>query len=500
MLTFTITNLSTHIDNPEAISKAIGQYLIIRTGTFFKGIDYQIYNETGRTVLKTKHRVDEIKLYNQLSNTFPTGRLGYLLDYCYENQIPYQLIDNRIKPAKHLNLEFVGPECDGSDGNIPRLYQKEAVHKLIAKGGRGVFWHATGSGKTASGARIITTLGVNTLYIVPSLELLEQTVEAFSSFIKGTKIGKIGDGVWDIQPVTVATTATLWSRFETKECKELLGNTELIIADEVHHLSIKSGKTKNKAGKGFAVNSWYIIAANCNAYYRVGLTGTPGKDLESKRGLLEACIGRVIDKVPVKQLIDAGVLSDVEIHMHNIKHPGPYADYPTSRKEGVLLNDPFNRYIVQIAIAELKAGESVLLLTGSKQHQGPALVRIFEEYGYEVPFVSGDSKSKKRTKIKNDFKNGIIKCLVGTVYKEGVDFPALTVGILCDGGRDEKGTCQFLGRVLRTSKGKKIAKLHDFMHKDKKHLQKHSNARLTEYVEQELDKIITHKGIDTWQL
>lgn len=931
MITFTVNNILTHVDNAEAIHEAVGKYLVIKKDTFYKGIDYQIYNSTGRTVLRTKHRVDNTNLYNQVKHTFPTGRLGYLVDYCYENNIACQVIDQRVKPKRLFNLSFVGPECDGSDGNIPRLYQKEACAKLLARGGRGVLHHATGSGKcinkdsiisthkgmltfeelgspsaksmvdlsvkvftplhvhsydktsklyndgvsedsiqittkhgytetgtkqhriqavhngipnwvtlpnltsehyavlvkgqqqfgtstelteedgywfglltgdggltysnrvqlttpdsfilnfatkylnnknlkysiredprskglmdlsinnkeykqyltnlglhgysyektvphairkapmnvvcafirglfdtdgyvdkphepvialssasevlirqlqtillnigiichyrrkktthrdahiiniyrtylnvfnnyigftkdspkynrlqktyilsknareinyrdvipisktllkqlttisiaqivgsiqpaymvkgvnyktvrawyyssrrptrqyllkyiqafselttgyehlvqqvrtmcsdtfvysqvtkietvpshnydfvvpvsnsfvangfinhnTATGARIIAELGVRTLYIVPSLELLNQTVDAFSAFIKGCKIGKVGEGVWDIQPVTVAITATLWSRFETEECKQLLSNIDLILLDECHHLSVgtKGKSTKNKKGATFQVNSWYIIGINCPAYYRVGLTGTPGKDLESKRGLLESVIGRVVDKVGVKELIDSGVLSDVEIHLHTITHTCPYPDYHAARKEGVLINDAFNRYIVQIAIAELKAGESVLLLTGSKAFQGPMLVRIFEEYGYEVPFVSGDAKSKKRKKIKEDFKNGHIKCLIGTVYKEGVDFPALTVGILCDGGRDDKGTCQFLGRVLRTSKGKVMAKLHDFMHKKTKHLREHSNARLTEYVEQELDNIITHEGI-----
>jgi len=295
----------------------------------------------------------------------------------------------------------------------------------------------------------------------------------------------------------VATAQTLWSRFNKQECQDFLNRRELLIVDECHHTQVSAGRggAKDKQGKSYKVNSWYIIAINCPAYYRVGLTGTPGKDIEQKRALLECSIGRVLDRVSVRYLIDLGVLSDVEVHVHKIKHNRYYNDYPSARKEGVLLNTKLNEYIVHIAIAELKAGKNVLLLTGSKAHQGIALSELFAQYGYDVPFVSGDDKRKKRVEIREAFRDGKLSALIGTIYREGVDFPKCSVGILCDGGRDEKGTCQFMGRILRTAKGKGIAHLHDFLHQDKGFLKKHSNARLNTYVEEEIDKIINHEGV-----
>jgi len=497
MITFTVNNIITHVDNPHPIALAVDKYLNLKADSFYKGIDYNIYRATGRTVLKTRYKADYINVYNQQKQTFPTGRLGYIVDWCDENNIECRIIDNRVEPVKHLHMQYTGPISDGSDDNPPRMYQIEAPIRLKDRGGRGILWHATGSGKTCTGARIIHDCGVKTLYMVPSIELFDQTFKALKSMLSAVTIGQIGDGVWDPQDITVATTATLWSRFDTPTCKEFLSSIELLIADECHHVARKGvgTKTKNKKGKGFKVNSWYILAINCPAYYRVGLTGTPGKDIEQKRALLECTFGRVIDRVSVRELIDIGVLTDVEVHMHKINHIRTLPDFPSARKEGILLNEEFNQYIVRLAITELKAGNSVLLLTGSKAHQGPLLSKMFQEAGFDVPFVSGDDKRKKRVQIREDFRAGKIRCLIGTVYREGVDFPALDVGILCDGGQDEKGTCQFLGRILRVSKDKPIARMHDFMHNDKKHLKKHSNARLNTYVEEEIDKIITHEGI-----
>lgn len=499
MVTFTVDNIFTHIDRPEYLSQALDKYLVIRKDGFVKGIDFKEYRETGRTVIKTKYHQETINLYNCQKQVFPTGRLGYLVDWMYEQNMPWKIVDNRQKPERRYLMEYVGPPADGSNGQPARPYQVRAPQVLRAHGGRGIFWHATASGKTNTAARIIADLGVNTLYLVPSIELLDQTADGLtrSLDIKNGRVGVIGEGRWDPQAVTVATTQTLWARFDRPECKNLLNSTELLIGDEIHHVSGKDrGKsTKGPRGEVHQVNSWYILGVNCPAYYRVGLTGTPGKDLDQKRCFIEMVFGRVIDRVSARELIDAGVISDVEIHMHDIVHSRSYSDFYTARREGVLLNDKFNEYIVNVALAELKMGRSVLLLTESKAHQGPALERMFRNLGVDVPFVSGDSTSKERKRAREDFKAGTQRALIGTIYREGVDFPALDSGILCAGGLDEKVPIQFLGRVLRKAKGKGMAHLHDFNHKKDKFLQKHSRARLQYFLDEELTNIISHKGI-----
>lgn len=499
MTKFIIDNVKTEIINPEPIAGAIAQYLVIKKDSFVKSIDWDEYNSTGKTILKTKYKPEILNLYNHITRTCPTGRIGYLIDWAWERNLPIEIEDRRVVPAAHVPVEYIGPPSDGSNGKPARLYQLQAPQIIREKGGRGILWHATASGKTFTAARIISDFRVNTLYIVPSLELLNQTLEELTEVLKFQQghVGCIGEGIWDPQPITVATSATLWTRYESPECKSLIANTECILLDECHHVSHKSSRPdKNKSGTVLPVNSWYVIAINCPAYFRVGLTGTPGKDIEQKRSLLECAIGRVVHRVSARELIDMGVISDVEVHMHTIKHTRKFSDFNTARKECILQNDKFNEYLVHIAISELKAGKSVLILTSSKAEQGPRLVKIFQAYGYDVPFVSGDSKKKQRKDARADFKAGRIRALIGTIYKEGVNFPACDVGILGDGGLDEKKVIQFLGRILRKAEGKGIAHLHDFMHKDGKHLSKHSNARMSTYVEEELNKIITHKGIE----
>ena len=493
---FTVDTLFTHVYNPGLIYPAIDKYLNIRMDGFEKRVDWEYYRQTGEQVVKTFFKRDILNVYNPMKQTFPTGRLGYLMEYCQENGIVCEVADRRERPKKQFDWEYIGPPADGSNGMPPRPYQVGATKVLNERGGRGILWHATASGKTETAAHIMVDLGVPVLYMVPSLELLDQTSKRLQECIKGVEIGILGDGVWNPQPITVCTAQTLWARYDRPECGEFLNSRDMFIVDECHHVQRKSaGKAKNKKGVVQKMNSWYIIALNCSAYYRVGLTGSPGKDIEQKRALLECAIGRVIDRVTTKELIDRGIVSDVQINIHKIKHTISHGAYPTARKDGVLLNEKFNEYIVHIAMAELKAGRNVLLVTGSKAHQGPLISRIFKRYDFEVPFVSGDDKRKNRSRIREDFRAGRLKCLIGTVYREGVDFPKCDCGILCDGGEDEKATIQFLGRLLRKAKGKGVAQLHDFQHKDKKYLKRHSNARINTYIEEELEKIVMHKGI-----
>jgi len=630
----------TSVDDSSQLMHAIDKHLVVRQDAFTQEVDWKEFRETGRHKMMTKYRQHRIDLFNPVKRRFPTGRLGYILEWCRENAVQYQCLDTRVKPERQFDSKYIGHPCDGSTGFAPRPYQEESPKK-VSEIGRGVLWHATASGKTVTAARTINLLGVNTLYMVPSQDLLHQTASDLEEVLEDVTIGKCGDGEWNPKQVTVATTATLWSRFARQECKDLLESTNLLIGDEcfvsstliggvtieniqvgdyvpsfkqhvlhrenkkvthvfknrpktnilielrtesgrkiictprhpiavrgyfrphgfkaadelkkgdvliagddydtwdtldsitihkqtrdgtfggvctdgyVYNLEVEDNHTyiangigvhnchhvqasgtKDKNGVVKEVNSWYIIALACEAYYRVGMTGTPGKDIEQKRSFLECAFGRVIDRVSSRELIELGVIANVDINMHKIKHTQTQSDYPTARKLGIIMNTEFNRYLVDIAIQELEAGKNVLLLTGSKQHQGPLLVRLFAERGFhDVPFVSGGTLGKARRKAREDFKAGKLKCLIGTVYKEGINFPLCDCGILCDGGKDEKKTIQFLGRILRKGKDAKTSTLHDFFHEDAKYLKKHSNNRLKTYMEEELDSIIMHKGI-----
>src|SRR5262249_31880714 len=56
----------------------------------------------------------------------------------------------------------------------PRLYQVEAVNAWLGAGGRGIVVLPTGAGKTIVAYSAMARLGVRTLVVVPTIELLRQ--------------------------------------------------------------------------------------------------------------------------------------------------------------------------------------------------------------------------------------------------------------------------------------------------------------------------------------
>lgn len=183
-------------------------------------------------------------LFNTRNNTFPTGLLRKAREVLYSLGYEVILEDTRVKPTgfpillKNVKL---------------RDYQEECV-KEMCRVGRGLIHAATSSGKTIITSALLANLGVNSLVIVPTKELLKQTSKEIERFL-GIKVGIIGDGEKDIGKITVATFQSLttskdtkrrkydpirnkWSVVDDKEVtvrpdlKEYLENVECVFTDE----------------------------------------------------------------------------------------------------------------------------------------------------------------------------------------------------------------------------------------------------------------------------
>src|SRR5690606_2140702 len=144
------------------------------------------------------------KLFDRRHKRFPMGlwsRISRILD---EHNIEYRVNDKR-------NLEIKSPiDVRHRDHVKLRDYQNEAIDVAIRKI-RSILQVATGGGKTVIASGLIERLKCNTLFLVHTKDLLYQTKRSFEEFLEGddATIGQIGDGIIDIQPITVATTQTM---------------------------------------------------------------------------------------------------------------------------------------------------------------------------------------------------------------------------------------------------------------------------------------------------
>lgn len=183
-------------------------------------------------------------LFISRTQSFPTGLLRKVRAVLSKHNISYDIDDKRVKPTgfplilKNVKL---------------RDYQEDCI-KEMTRVGRGLIQVGTSGGKGVILSGLLANLGVNSLVIVPTRELLKQTSKVISDLL-GIKVGIIGDGEKDIGKITVATFQSLTTSEDTKkrkyndttnrwavvagkkvairpDLKEYLGSLECVFTDE----------------------------------------------------------------------------------------------------------------------------------------------------------------------------------------------------------------------------------------------------------------------------
>lgn len=417
-----------------------------------------------------------------------TGLLINIVTFLKENKIKFKVIDKRRKPTTSINF-FWNEEI------VLRPYQKDCVEAMTKKPfpGRGLAVMPIRSGKTITAASIAKKLGVRFVFCVTSQLLLRQTQKSFEKIFQ-EKIGIIGEGLWDVQRITVATIQTLsrarggWKVGKDKKRKKLptderykplVDNTDLVFFDESHHL---------KAG------NWHSVFLDFDSFYKIGLSATVYLDNESEneKGViwLQACCGNVRYRISPTKLIKNKYLMAPEIKLYKITEPKNIFYHRWSKKlpnEAIYENKIRNELICRIANEYVEAGCQVLIVA-NRLNQVEALYNILQDLGLMFTTVTGKtSVSDRQTKI-NDYVEGHYNILLGTVFGEGVDLPSVEVAINAEGGKDIKSTIQKM-RNLTPKEGKKKAIYIDFMDMMNPYFAKHSLERLRVYRSEKAFKI-----------
>ncbi len=374
-------------------------------------------------------------------------------------------------------------------------HQDAAVAAWRAQGCKGIWQHATGSGKTFTAILAIRShveLGHPVLILVPSRLLLEQWAAELREEIPDAALLLAGGGHdrWrapgrlkgmtgpdaELGPrIVLATMQTAASLdFRTNV---LAGDHLLLVADEVHQV----GSPQNSN------------ALRLNAGARLGLSATPTRygDPDGTNKIF-AYFGNVVP--PVITLIDAiraGRLVPYEYYPHPVnltaqeasdwkeitkairqevarqkEHPGSKG--PLSEKAKMLLIKRARiakkaSIKVRVAVSVLQSlyspGQSWLVYCEDGDQLTGVLIALREaglscsEYYSAMPGDRDATMAWFRT------YGGIlvsIRCL-----DEGVDIPAVSHALILASSQNPRQFIQRRGRVLRTAKGKDLAVIHD---------------------------------------
>lgn len=343
-------------------------------------------------------------------------------------------------------------------GKVPLYdYQEEAVNAMLVNH-YGILQSPAGSGKTQMGIALAAALGVKTLWLTHTKDLLTQSKARAAQYINPDLLGTITEGKVDIgQSMTFATIQTMCK----VDLEQYRDEWDCIIVDECHRVS----------GTPTAVTQFSKVLNALRARHKYGLSAT----VHRADGLIKATyamIGEVVWTVP-----DEAVKSRVmTVHVHP-KGTGVGMSTRFLNSDGTVNYAKLISYLT-----ELEARNKFILDDLVENHDHYNLVlservgHLKELYSMLPPALKAQaavidgtmtSKAKKaeREQAIEDMRTGRKRYLFATyaLAKEGLDIPRLDRLFLTTPQKDYAVIVQSVGRVARTFQGKQQPIVYDYV-------------------------------------
>ena len=348
-----------------------------------------------------------------------------------------------------------------------RPYQSAALTAWELGGRRGLVALPTGSGKTRLAIAAISASRARALCLVPTRLLLEQWRGVLGEHCAGP-IGQYGDGLRNLEAVTVATFASAFHHMPS------IGNRfDLLVVDEAHHF-------------GTGANDETLEL--CTARSRLGLTGTPPESfLQQSR--LDELIGPVVYRQSVSDLTGEFLapLQIVSLLLDLSKDERQHYDEELAVYQPVVRQ--FFRYTPRAtwrefqntavrtdtgrrALAAWRRSRKLVAFTEAKRE---TLSRLLVEHrrgrllvftgGNETAYtiarehcimpITSDIGRVERKSALECFRSGELGALVSAqVLNEGIDLPDVDTAIVAGGRLGTREYLQRIGRLLRPAPDK----------------------------------------------
>lgn len=386
----------------------------------------------------------ELKLYRISGNSyiFPYGVLKSLYSaFPQLNNTPNKLV---FAPFRHVNYN--------ASINLYH-YQEKAVESLIqAKGG--ILQSKAGSGKTRMGIATICRIGLKTLWLTHTNELLNQSYNSASEFIDKKLLGKITNGNIQIADgITFATVQTL----SKADLNALRYEWDVIVVDECHRCS----GSVNKA------TMFSKVLNNLACQYKFGLSAT----LHRADGLIKctyALLGGIAYTVPADEVKTMRVeiqRKDTGVQMHRkcLDTDGTlvYARLINYLAEHGRRNDIIKDDLMTLFLKK----HSIILLSDRVEHLKELCKRLPASYREEVAILHGKVKKADRERALEEMRQKKKHILLATyqLAKEGLDVPCLDRLLLATPVKDYAIVVQSVGRIARVCEGKGTPVVYDYV-------------------------------------
>jgi len=365
---------------------------------------------------------------------FPRGFASRALGLCRDYQVAPSLIDRR----RTL------PEIDFTFQGRLRPYQEEAFRDTVRRE-FGVIESGTGSGKTILGLAIIAHRRQPTLILVHTKELLHQWAAQIEIFL-GQEPGLIGDGCFELRPVTVAIVNSARNRLP-----DLPVHFGQIVVDECHRVPA-------------ALFTDVVTAFDCR--FALGLSATAFRR-DGLTDLIHFYLGERTHRVNQDRLHRSGAVLKPEFIQQDTEFTYGYRGNYQNLLKALTGNRERNRRICADIIAETtREGEGTILVVSDRvahcQVLAAELQRLEPELSLAV--LTGKMPSEERSDLIEQIRAGEIRVLISTVQLigEGFDCPGLRTLFLTTPIKFSGRLLQVVGRILRPAAGK-IPRVYDYL-------------------------------------
>jgi len=345
---------------------------------------------------------------------------------------------------------------------------KQSVFDIEVNSNQHVYYDANGIKHhntlvTAAISKAFNNLDYNTITIVPSNDLVNQTFEWYVNC--GLDVGKYCGNDKDIYHSNIVST---WQSLQNNPKLLQIADIKTIIWDEAH------GAKANVAKEILTTHAKHIP-------FKYGVTGTMPKsptDILS----LKVAIGNVITTMSARWLMDNGYLTPVEIETFEIKEKAKenFPDYSAEKSYLAKNNDRLD-VLADLIINQCEKYGNTLVLVNSIQF-GEKLANMIEG----AVFLHGGTSNDDRKEHYDMFETEHNLIVIATfgIASTGISIDRVMNLMMIDAGKSFVRAIQSIGRSLRQSDDKDIAHVAD-VYSSLKWSKKHFKDRVKYYKEAE---------------
>lgn len=392
----------------------------------------------------------QLKYYDPVPGgvRFPRGFSNQSVLLCREllGKDP-EIVDKR-RLLEEVDLSFCGSL---------RPYQQEAVDKAEHKS-FGVIEAGTGSGKTVMALALLARRRQPTLVIVHTKELLYQWQDRVQQFL-GLEAGLVGDGHFEIAPITIAIVNTA-----RKRVSELFPHFGQLVVDECHRVPA-------------SLFTDVVSAFDC--HYLLGLSATAFRSDNEMTKLIYFFMGDRIHRVDRNELMATGAVLAPEVIRSSTSFDYGYrGDYQALIK-ALVNHEGRNLQIINDILAVSKKPDcGTILVVSDRVTHCRLFVEKLQNKGLQVELLSGQLAPEVRNEVVEAVLNGSVNVLVATLQliSEGFDCPGLSTLFITTPISFEGRLLQVIGRVMRPAENKR-ARVYDYIDDNIPTLLRSANAR-----------------------